>query len=180
VAQIGTGWLSAGIWNYFASFYGHAWLWLGRGEKAARTLYAFANHASPLLAWREEQAPTGKREEICGDMPHNWASAEFIRLVRHLIVLERGDELHLCEGLPREWVHPGAVTRLDGVLTELGPISLELRVAADGSSAHLRLDPPRRSKPSRIVLHLDGWSAEKGTAELPGEGKVEMEVRIGR
>ena len=25
----GTGWDATGIWNYFASFYGHAWLWLG-------------------------------------------------------------------------------------------------------------------------------------------------------
>ena len=32
----GTGWDATGIWNYFASFYGHAWLWQGRGQKAAR------------------------------------------------------------------------------------------------------------------------------------------------
>ena len=33
-------------------------------------------------------------------MPHNWASAEFIRLVIHLLALDRGDELHLLEGFP--------------------------------------------------------------------------------
>ena len=33
-------------------------------------------------------------------MPHNWASAEFIRLTVHLLALDRGDELHLLEGLP--------------------------------------------------------------------------------
>ena len=43
-----TGWLTGGIWNYFASFYGHALLWQGDGQKAAEVLYAFANHASPL------------------------------------------------------------------------------------------------------------------------------------
>ncbi len=43
----GTGWDATGIWNYFASFYGHAWLWQGNGRKAAEVLYAFANHAAP-------------------------------------------------------------------------------------------------------------------------------------
>ena len=35
-----------------------------------------------------------------GDMPHNWASAEFIRLAIHLLALDRGDELHLLRRLP--------------------------------------------------------------------------------
>ncbi|MGO8747321.1 MAG: hypothetical protein ACLQNE_15150 [Thermoguttaceae bacterium] len=162
-----TGWVSEGIWNYFASFYAHDWLWLGDGQKAARTLYAFANHASPLLCWREEQMPAGKGDATCGDMPHNWASAEFIRLVRHLLVLERGSELHLFEGLPRIWIRPGSSVRVQGVLTEFGPISLELRTALDGSKATLTLDPPRRDPPRRILVHLDGWSGSRGTLEMP-------------
>ncbi|NOX54462.1 MAG: hypothetical protein GXP27_08470, partial [Planctomycetes bacterium] len=94
----GTGWLPDGIWNYAGSFYAHAHLWLGHGRKSAATLYAFANHACPLLCWREEQSPKGEPPKYVGDMPHNWASAEFIRLVRHSLVLERGRELHLLEG----------------------------------------------------------------------------------
>ena len=50
----GTGWDASGIWNYFASFYGHAWLWQGTGPKAAQVLTAFANHAAPTLVRREE------------------------------------------------------------------------------------------------------------------------------
>lgn len=179
----GTGWLSDGIWNYFGSFYGHAWLWLGDGPKAAETLYAFANHASPLLVWREEQMPVGKGDGMCGDMPHNWASAEFIRLVRHLLVVERGQELHLLEGLPPTWAGPGAVTRVREVLTEFGPISLELRVAQDGSKATLRLEPPRRNPPKRIVLHLGGWagpSDPKAMIELPTDAHSERTIRIDR
>ena len=29
----GTGWAADGIWNYFASFYAHAWLWVGEGRQ---------------------------------------------------------------------------------------------------------------------------------------------------
>jgi hypothetical protein len=104
----GTGWDPNGIWNYFASFYAHAWLWQGNGRKAAQVLTAYANHTAPTLVWREEQS-------LVGAMPHNWASAEFIRLVIHLLALDRGDQLHLLEGLPPEWLGPGMVTRLNGV-----------------------------------------------------------------
>ena len=87
-----------------------------RARRPPRRSIDFGNHASPLLAWREEQMPRGPRPRaICGDMPHNWASAEFIRLVRHLLVLERGDELHLFEGLPAAWIRPGTPTRVRGI-----------------------------------------------------------------
>ena len=56
----GTGWDETGIWNYFASFYGHAWLWQGNGRKAAEVLYAYANHAAPVLDRREEQSLKGR------------------------------------------------------------------------------------------------------------------------
>ena len=75
-----TGWMRAGIWTYFASFYAHAALWNGQGREAAQVLYDFARHASPVRRLAQEQKPVGKGNEEVGDMPHNWASAEFIRL----------------------------------------------------------------------------------------------------
>lgn len=167
-----TGWLGKGIWNYFGSFYAHGWLWLGDGEKAARTLYAFGNHASPLLCWREEHMPQGRGNQTVGDMPHNWASAEFIRLVRHLLVLERGEELHLFEGLPAAWVKPGAVLKVKEVATEFGPISLELATAQDGKTATLKLQTPMRTPPKRIVVHQQTWNGQAATLELPVKRSV--------
>lgn len=175
---LGTGWLNEGIWNYFASFYAHAWLWAGRGDKSAQILYAFANHASPLLAWREEQMPVGKGAQICGDMPHNWASAEMIRLVRHQLVLERGEELHLFEGLPAEWIRPGARLRLRKIATEFGPVSLSLDVSRDGRIARLKLDPPRRSTPVRIVLHLGPWASEPLLRDLSVRDLTSLDIQL--
>jgi hypothetical protein len=173
-----TGWLKNGIWNYFASFYAHAWLWLGEGQKAARTLYAFGNHASPLLCWREEQMPVGKGDAAVGDMPHNWASAEFIRLVRHALALERGRELHLFEAVPAKWIQPGACLRMKDVYTEFGPMSLEFRVSKDGGAGELTLTPPRRNPPDRILWHLDHWSAPGGLMELPRKGPVKQSIQL--
>src|SRR5208283_1129458 len=137
----GTGWDTTGIWNYFASFYGHAWLWQANGRKAAQILYAYANHASPTLAWREEQSLKGEKFRKVGDMPHNWASAEFIRLTIHLLELDRGHELHLLEGLPLQWTKAGMVTRLNGIATPFGELTMELKIAADGKTARLRVEP---------------------------------------
>jgi hypothetical protein len=149
----GTGWDATGIWTYFASFYGHACLWQGDGHKAAAALYAFANHAAPVLVWREEQSLTGGKFRQVGDMPHNWASAEFIRLTAHLIELDRGTELHLLEGLPSAWTQPGMVTQLERIATPFGPLTMELRVAAHGKSANLHVEPLADDSCTKIVVH---------------------------
>ena len=169
-----TGWMKEGIWTYFASFYAHAQLWQGRGREAAQVLYDFARHASPTRVWREEQKPVGRGGAEVGDMPHNWASAEFIRLTTHLIELDRGDELHLLEGFPREWAGPGMVTRLNGVLTPFGPLRLEVRVSADGGSAHLKMAQLKGSKPAKVVLHLDGLTGKPETVELPTDRDLDQ------
>lgn len=165
-----TGWLGKGLWNYFGSFYAHGWLWLGDGEKAARTLYAFGNHASPLLVWREEHMPQGQGNGNVGDMPHNWASAEFIRLVRHALVLERGSELHLLEAIPPSWLRAGATTRVRNTQTDFGPLSMELVVNKAGTKAELSVKAPRRDRPGKIVVHVGNWGQEPGLFDLPTDG----------
>ncbi len=178
-----TGWLAEGLWNYFGSFYGHALLWLGEGDRASAAMIAMANHASPLLTWREEQMPVARDNgtQYVGDMPHNWASAEMLRLACHCLALERGDELHLLEGLPAAWISkPGAVTALNEVLTEFGPLSLKLEVTADGRSLTLSVTPPQRNHPKRIVLHAGNWAAEPGLVELPTDRPTRRELRLAR
>jgi len=156
----GTGWDATGLWNYFASFYGHAWLWLGNGRKAAQVLAAFANHAAPTLVWREEQSLLGEKFKKVGDMPHNWASAEFIRLTMHLLALDRGDELHLLEGLPPEWTGPGMTTRLAGVATPFGALNMTLQVDQHGKRATVSVKPLDATCKA-IVLHLPDGRAKR-------------------
>jgi hypothetical protein len=112
-----------------------------------------------LLAWREEQAPIADAsEEIVGDMPHNWASAEFIRAVMHLLVLERGNELHLLEGLPPTWLKSGAEVSIRNALTRFGLFSMTFRVSKNGAEATLNLELPRREPPKRVVVHTGDWA----------------------
>jgi len=177
---VGDAGLVEGVWSYLASFHAHAWLWLGDGRKAAERLYAFANHASPLLAWREEQNLAGDPETPGGDMPHNWASAEFIRLVVHLLALDRGNELHLFEGLPIEWTRPGMVTKLNGICTPFGKLTLQLKIAKDGKSAALRVEPLSDASCQKIVVHLSGWAvkSDAATVELKSANPHEIIIPI--
>ncbi|MHC4622844.1 MAG: glucosidase family protein [Planctomycetota bacterium] len=174
----GTGWDKTGIWNYFASFYGHAWLWQGNGRKAAQSLYAFANHAAPMLVWREEQSLKGQEYRKVGDMPHNWASAEFIRLTVHMLALDRDNELHLFEGLPKEWVRAGMVTKLNGVATPFGKLYLTLKVDDSGKTARLKVQKLGGGSPERIVVHLDQWTAGAGDKVLSFAGDTSIDTVI--
>ncbi|MGC8744629.1 MAG: hypothetical protein ACP5T0_12190 [Verrucomicrobiia bacterium] len=173
-----TGWLKDGIWTYFGSFYGHSWLWLGESQKAAQTLISFANHASPLMCWREEQMPVGKGHTVVGDMPHNWASAEFIRLTRNCLVFERDEELHLLEGFLKCWLKPGKTLRINNVLTEFGTLSFEMQISKDGKTCKVHLNPPKRKPPNRIVLHLEPWSGNRGVVECNLNKTSKFEIKL--
>jgi len=93
-------------------------------------------------------------------MPDIFAAAEFIRLTGHLLAFDRGQELHLFEGLPPEWLKPGMTTRLNGFVTPFGPLTLELKVAKDGKSAGLTISPLSDPACRKIVVHLGGETQE--------------------
>jgi hypothetical protein len=150
-----TGWLPyRALWGYHASFAAHAWLYARRPDKAVDYLYDFANHASSTRVWREEQSlrDTGNGQ-LFGDMPHNWASAEFIRLVRNLLVFERGSTLELLAGLPPDWQRDEI--RLERTPTRFGFVRLHVRFSPPGE---ITIDYQRESDghrdPSAVLLTL--------------------------
>ena len=99
-------------------------------------------------------------------MPHNWASAEFIRLAVHMIALDRGPELHLLEGLPAKWTKPGMLTKLDRIATPFGPLTMELRVSDDGKTADLHVEPLSDPSCERVLVHLGGWASSDDGAVI--------------
>ena len=170
-----TGWMKDGLWTYFASFMGHAHLWAGDTGGALAYLEAMADHASPVLVWREEQKPSGCGDEEVGDMPHNWASAEFIRLACHLVVMERGDELHLFEGVPARWLKDGGVTAVRGAVTAFGPVSASLR--REGGIVVVDVAPLERPC-AAIVVHRSAW--DPGAEPLRFDAAKGVALRIAR
>jgi hypothetical protein len=164
-----TGWMNNGIVLTTASDYAHALQWTGKAREATDIMYAMTNHAAPNLAWFEQQPVRGVADTLTtGDMPNSRVSAEFIRLVRHLIVMERNNDLHLFEGIPTSWTKPGMEIKLDDVLTDFGPLTLKLKISDDGKWATLEmnLNTINRRPPQRTILHLDGIAGNPAVMEL--------------
>jgi hypothetical protein len=174
------GWSS--FWTVGSSMYARDLLWLGDGRKAARLQYAIVNHASPTWNFCEETPRAPKPGELIpfekgcgGDMPDILAAVEFIRMTGQLLSFDREQELHLFEGLPPEWLKPGMATRLNGLVTPFGPLTLELKVAADGRTAGLKIAPLSDPACRRIVVHLGDEIRELA----PGEGH-ELTLRLSK
>ena len=147
-----TGWLKDGIWTYFASFYAHAALWMGHGDEARGAVrLRQPRRADPGLAGGAEAGRQGHG----GGRRHaaQLGQPEFIRLTVHLLELDRGDELHLLEGMPGQWLKAGMTTRLDGVQTPFGRLHLTVQVDPQGKTATLAVKP-LAANCKGVVVHL--------------------------
>lgn len=152
-----TGWLHhGGVWNYNAAFVAEVYLWAGLRDWAHRTFTGYLNHASPTHAWREEQPlQEALLSMLWGDMPHNWASAECVRYLRHMLVLEDDQKLRLLEGLVPEDLHGRKGFALTQTPTRFGRISLDVQPAG-----------------------LHGWKARFTRAEGPYPAAVEIRAGL--
>jgi hypothetical protein len=184
-----TGWLWHDcLWTYNASFAAHVYLWAGLRDWAHRTFTGFLNHASPLYCWREEQplqrALVG---QDWGDMPHNWASAECVRYLRHMLALEDGQSLRLLEGITAAEI-VGSGSGSDAYVlrdspTRFGRISLTFE-STGARGWHLRFERARGPVPASITipetvadLHFGNIS---GASHKRGTGRIELDPEAAR
>ena len=170
-----TGWLPhEGIWNYNAPFVSHVYLWAGERDWARRTFTGFLNHASPLYCWREEQPTRGSAySSYIGDMPHNWASAECLLYLRHMLALEDGPDLRLLEGIGDPELAEAQPWQMAGSPTRFGRINLVLEPVKSGRAWRLHFQRENGAAPR--TLRIPGaLGARLRFASVSGAGtKVE-------
>lgn len=149
-----TGWLHhEGVWNYNAAFVAEVYLWLGMRQAAHDTFVGFLNHASPQYCWREEQPLRNALVAgYVGDMPHNWASAECVRYVRHTLVLEDGDDLRLLAGITQAELAPGEPHLLKATPTRFGRIDAELEPLGGGQGWQFHFRRSAGPRPASISV----------------------------
>ncbi|HMK37889.1 MAG TPA: hypothetical protein VK569_01020, partial [Bacteroidota bacterium] len=150
------GWLKRGLWPFFTAQVGIVHLYQRNDARAEEILYAVANHASPLGTWLEEQLPKDLGTQTSGDGSDATASSLFILLLRNMIVNERADTLEVLSGVPSSWYVPGARLQLKDVLTDCGPLSLDLRVSADGQTCTLAIGRLPRDMHCTLRIMLQG------------------------
>jgi hypothetical protein len=141
------------VWNYDAAFAAHALLWAGERDQALSTFTGFLNHAAPLLCWREEQPLRGALVgNYVGDMPHNWASAECVLFLRHMLALEDGESLRLLAGIGAEELSAGEPYSISNSPTRFGRIALRLEPLDGMRGWHLRFS--RDAGPAASAVEL--------------------------
>jgi hypothetical protein len=178
-----TGWLRhEGMWNYNAAFVAEVYLWAGLRDWARRTFTGYLNHASPLHAWREEQPlQNALLGDLWGDMPHNWASAECIRYVRHRLVLEDGDALRLLEGVQPSDLRERRPFSLAGSPTRFGRVALTAEPSGSrGWKVRFTREAAAAAPQSiRIPARLDGGAAftrvEGASTRMLGPGTISID-----
>jgi hypothetical protein len=172
-----TGWLwHESVWNYNAAFAAQVYLWAGLPEWADRTFRGFLNHASPLYCWREEQplqqALTG---QDWGDMPHNWASAECVRYLRHMLVLEDGPRMRMLEGMIPSNSSAHDPFRLERTPTRFGRVTLDLEpLTSKGWKLEATFEPAQSPNTVEIPVSMNGRQFERvvGANSQINRGKV--------
>jgi hypothetical protein len=153
-----TGWLwHESVWTYNASFTAHVYLWAGLSEWADRTFRGFLNHASPLYCWREEQPlQHALAGQDWGDMPHNWASAECVRYLRHMLLLEDGARLRFLEGMVTSNFEDEGAFRLERTPTRFGRVTLDVEPLADGMRLQVAMEPAQKPSTVEIPTSISG------------------------
>ena len=148
-----TGWLwHESVWNYNASFAAHVYLWAGLRDWADRTFRGFLNHASPLYCWREEQSlQRALVGQDWGDMPHNWASAECVRYLRHMLLLEDGQCMRLLEGITAN-LESRQIFSLEQSPSRFGRVTLQLEPLDRNKGWKLDFALAPNQPPQRVEL----------------------------
>jgi len=113
------------FWPYGGLELAHAYLRLGYTDKLHQILGWTLRHETlpGTFAWAEQVDPeTGAISG--GDMPHAWAAASYVTLVREMLITENGGALDLFNGAPGWWFEEGETITLEGAPTHFGALDL--------------------------------------------------------
>jgi len=139
------------IHPYMSAYTTMASLIRGEHEQVVEDFYWYLLHSTATHAF-----PEGiyyKRRFAWSDtIPHGLGASNYAFMLRHMLIHERGDELHLLMAVPDWWLAEGQVIRIERAPTHFGPMSL--RVAGTARGVHVKLDPSWRRPPKQIFLHL--------------------------
>lgn len=151
----------------------------GEPDRAADWFYVYVANAAETLDWGEtmtrnwtfpEFNPPRKAIRTEGQMPHGYGSAMYINYLRHLMLHEEGDTLHVAPATPRKWLAQPQAIGVEGAPSEFGNVSYHF--TADPNRVTVRGDVQLEGgqMPKRLLVHVrtpDG----RGIASLKINGQ---------
>lgn len=139
---------------------------LNRQREALADFYAVLAHTSSTHGGFEGGiAPWDNRDPGGNFPPHGWCAAEYVGLLRNMLLREWEGDLHLFSVLSPAWLKPGNTISVRRAPTDFGNVSMTAEVCADGMT--LRLRSAWRTAPRTIVVHIP-WFLGGGSATADG------------
>jgi hypothetical protein len=106
----------------------------GEQDRVVRGLYAALAHTTATHGgWETGIHPYGSRSVDDNMSPHGWWAAEYVALLRNMLVREQGDGVVLGSALPPGWLGSGKTIRVGGAPTTRGRVSWSLRSGRRGA-----------------------------------------------
>ena len=139
------------IHPYMSAYTTMASLRQGDHEQVVEDFYWYLLHSTAGHAF-PEGIYYKRRFAWSNTIPHVTGASNFALLLRHMLIDERGDELHLLSAVPDWWLGDGQVIEVEAAPTHFGEMNLTVRGSREG--VEIQFDPPRRKAPKRVVLHL--------------------------
>jgi hypothetical protein len=123
----------------------------GQDEQVVEDFYWYLLHSTAAHAF-PEGIYYKKRMAWSHTIPHVTGACNYAIMLRHMLVHEAGEELHLLSAIPDWWLGDGEEIRVQRLPTHFGRMNLTVRGKAGG--VEVELEPPKRNPPKRIVLRL--------------------------
>jgi hypothetical protein len=139
------------IHPYMSAYTTMASLDRGEHEQVVEDFYWYLLHSSATHAFAE--GIYYKRRFAWSDtIPHALGASNYAIMLRHMLIHERGDELHLLLAVPDLWLAEGKEIRIEHAPTHFG--LMNLRVTGTEKGVKVKFDKPSRQPPKRIFLYL--------------------------
>jgi len=160
---------SPAIHPYMSAYTTMASLRRGEHAQVVEDFYWYLLHSSASHAF-PEGIFQARRFAWSNTLPHVTGASNFALMLRHMLIDERGDELHLLAAVPDWWLEDGRQIEMRRAPTHFGELDLTVRGVAAGVTVDFVA--PERKAPRRIVLYLPRSRPLVG--DLPG---VEVVLR---
>ncbi len=144
------GWKNC-IHPYMGAYTTMASLARGDHQQVVEDFYWYLLHSTAAHAF-PEGIFHDRRFAWVDTIPHVTGACNYALMLRHMLIHERDEELHLLSAVPDWWLDEGKEIRVEHAPTHFGEMSLTVRGTKTG--VRIDLDPPKRQTPKRIILHL--------------------------
>ncbi len=151
------------IHPYMGAYTTMADLNLGNDERVVQHFYWYLLHSTAAHAFPEGIFYKDKTA-WWNTIPHVTGACNYAIMLRHMLVHEEGDELHLLKAVPDGWLADGKEIRIERLPTWFGNVTLIMKGTKEGVT--VKLEGPDREKPAKIILHLP--DNRKLVSPLPG------------